>query len=81
MISVEDNGPGINPDQLDRIFEPFFTTRREGTGLGLSISDQLVKNNGGTIRASSKPGQGACFEVRFPAVTGRADVHGSPRLV
>ncbi len=72
-ISVEDNGPGISRDQLERIFEPFFTTRREGTGLGLSISDQLVKNNGGTIRASSEPGQGACFEVRFPAIAERAD--------
>jgi two-component system sensor histidine kinase HydH len=67
ILSVQDSGPGISNEQLEKIFEPFFTTRREGTGLGLSISDQLVKNNGGCMRAISKPGEGACFEVRFPS--------------
>jgi two-component system sensor histidine kinase HydH len=67
ILSIQDSGPGIGKEQLEKIFEPFFTTRREGTGLGLSISDQLVKNNGGWIRATSVPGQGACFEVAFPS--------------
>ena len=65
-VSIQDAGPGMSPEQLDRIFDPFFTTRREGTGLGLSISFQLVKNNGGRIRATSEPGQGSCFQVIFP---------------
>jgi len=66
IISIRDDGSGIAPEQLDHIFDPFFTTRREGTGLGLSISYQLVKNNGGSIRATSEPGRGACFYVSFP---------------
>ncbi len=64
--AIQDAGPGISPEQLDRIFDPFFTTKREGTGLGLSISYQLVKNNEGRIWATSKPGQGACFFTSFP---------------
>lgn len=66
VISIQDNGPGINPEDLKRIFDPFFTTKREGTGLGLSVSYQLVSNNGGRIRVESPPGQGACFKVSFP---------------
>jgi signal transduction histidine kinase len=68
ITSIQDAGPGINSEQLDRIFDPFFTTKREGTGLGLSISYQLVKNNGGRIWATSKPKQGACFDIAFPIV-------------
>ncbi len=66
-ISIQDNGPGIKPEQLDSIFDPFFTTKREGTGLGLSISYQLVQNNGGRIWATSESGRGACFHVSFPS--------------
>ena len=68
VISIRDSGPGISPENLDRIFDPFFTTRGDGTGLGLSISYQLVRNNGGRIRAISLPGEGACFEIAFPAM-------------
>ncbi len=71
VISVEDSGPGIEPENLDRIFDPFFTTKREGTGLGLSISYQLVRNNGGRIRITSSPGHGACFLVSFPLAASR----------
>jgi two-component system sensor histidine kinase HydH len=65
-LSIRDHGSGIPPEDLDHIFDPFFTTRREGTGLGLSISYQLIKNNGGRIRATSEPGRGSCFLVSFP---------------
>ena len=68
VISIQDSGPGISPEHLDRIFDPFFTTKREGTGLGLSISYQLVSSNGGRIRVTSPPGEGACFIVSFPIV-------------
>ncbi len=70
IISIQDRGPGIDPDQLDSIFDPFYTTKREGTGLGLSISYQLVKNNGGRIWVTSEPGMGACFHVAFPESRG-----------
>ncbi len=66
ITSIQDAGPGICADHLEKIFDPFFTTRREGTGLGLSISYQLVKNNGGRIQVTSEPGQGACFSISFP---------------
>jgi len=66
ITSVQDNGPGIAAEKLDRVFDPFFTTKKEGTGLGLSISYQLVTNNGGRIWATSKPGEGACFCIGFP---------------
>ncbi len=66
VISVQDFGPGITAENLDRIFEPFFTTKREGTGLGLAISYQLISHNGGRIFAESLPGQGACFRISFP---------------
>jgi two-component system sensor histidine kinase HydH len=66
IVSIQDDGSGINPDQLDSVFDPFFTTKRQGTGLGLSISYQLVRNNGGRIWVTSESGEGACFHVGFP---------------
>jgi two-component system sensor histidine kinase HydH len=68
ITTIQDAGPGIDPDQLDKIFDPFFTTKREGTGLGLSISYQLVKNNGGRLWVTPNPGQGGRFLVGFPAI-------------
>lgn len=68
VVGIQDNGPGIPEKTLQQIFEPFFTTKEtgKGTGLGLSITYGLVKKLGGTIRATSTPGEGAFFEVRFP---------------
>lgn len=70
VTSIQDSGPGMSKEQLDRIFDPFYTTKREGTGLGLSISHQLVRNNGGRIWATSEPGRGACFNIAFPIYRG-----------
>ncbi len=72
VVSVEDEGCGIEPEFLERIFDPFFTTKPvgEGTGLGLSISYQIVRNHGGDISAQSKLGQGTCFRVELPAADG-----------
>jgi len=69
-VAVSDNGAGI-PEQIrQRIFDPFFTTKEvgQGTGLGLSISYEIVKNHGGEILVSSRPGTGATFTVRLPLV-------------
>lgn len=67
-IAVEDTGPGISEEMLDKIFEPFFTTKEpgEGTGLGLSVSYAIVKEHKGTIRVASVPGRGSTFTLRFP---------------
>ena len=73
MIELEfaDTGPGIEEEHLARIFEPFFTTKPEGegTGLGLSIVYGIIQSHGGTIRAESKPGQGASFTITLPVKT------------
>jgi signal transduction histidine kinase len=67
IIEVEDDGPGIAPDMLDKIFSPFLTTKpRTGTGLGLSISKQIIEQHGGTFSVYNKPQSGACFHITFP---------------
>ncbi|MEP4534215.1 MAG: tetratricopeptide repeat protein [Cyclobacteriaceae bacterium] len=60
LITVADNGVGIDPKILTKIYDPFFTTKDvgEGTGLGLSITYRLIKNLGGQIRHESTPGKG-----------------------
>lgn len=55
-IKVIDNGPGIPPEIMDQIFIPFFTTKENGSGIGLSLSRQIMKNHGGSIEATSAPG-------------------------
>jgi signal transduction histidine kinase len=62
-LTVEDNGPGIPPESLDRIFNPFFTTKDEGTGLGLSIVHRIVEAHNGIIKATNRKGGGARFEI------------------
>ncbi|MET0592915.1 MAG: PAS domain S-box protein [Polyangiaceae bacterium] len=67
-IVVEDDGPGMTKEILDRAFEPFFTTKPpgEGSGLGLSLVHGIVTQHEGAIVARSVPGQGARFELYFP---------------
>ncbi len=79
MISVSDNGEGIDPDHLPRIFEPFFTTKQagKGTGLGLSTTYGIVKQSGGHITVSSVRGRGTTFRVYFPKLAEAYDSTGS----
>ncbi|MCX7726880.1 MAG: response regulator [Chitinispirillaceae bacterium] len=69
-ISVEDNGPGIPPEIIDRIFEPYFTTREvgKGSGMGLAVVHGIVKNHGGVISVKSEVGKGAIFTLLFPSI-------------
>ncbi|WP_352505968.1 sensor histidine kinase [Mesorhizobium sp. M0048] len=79
IVTVDDNGPGIRADNIDRIFERFYTDRPAGeafgqnSGLGLSISRQIVEAHGGTLSAENIPGtkpgeiKGARFVVTLPA--------------
>ncbi len=68
IVSVYDNGTGINEDTLRRVFDPFFTTNEvgKGMGLGLSVSHTIVKNHGGNLLASSKLGEGSRFYFDLP---------------
>ena len=67
-VSIQDNGKGISPENLQKIFDPFFTTKPvgQGTGLGLSISYQIVQAHGGTIHVASVPGKGTKFVISLP---------------
>jgi signal transduction histidine kinase len=67
-LEVDDTGPGIPVQHLDRIWDPFFTTKPpgQGTGLGLSITQRIVARHDGSIRAENLPGGGARFTVELP---------------
>jgi signal transduction histidine kinase len=69
VLEVQDQGPGIPEDLLDRIFDPFITAGKEnGSGLGLAISRKIVEAHGARIDAANLPETGACFRIRFPSV-------------
>ena len=70
-LTVNDTGPGIQPELKKVIFDPYFTTKAEGqgTGLGLSVARSIVQNYGGTIRVVDRKGRGASFRVLLPATT------------
>jgi two-component system NtrC family sensor kinase len=78
-ITVEDDGPGVPPDLVERIFEPFFTTKNpgEGTGLGLSICHGIIKEHGGRLSHVPMAQRGAMFQVELPA--GAPAVKRTPR--
>ena len=69
IVSITDNGCGMDADTLQHIFDPFFSTRDsgQGTGLGLSITHRIIEDHGGTVTPlSNGPGQGSTFQVRLP---------------
>jgi signal transduction histidine kinase len=65
-ISLQDTGPGIDPNKLTSIFDPFVTTKANGTGLGLAICKMIIEHHGGKLSAVSDMHDGARFEVTLP---------------
>jgi C4-dicarboxylate-specific signal transduction histidine kinase len=65
LIEVQDSGPGVKPEDVERIFEPFFTTRPEGIGMGLSISRSMIESHGGRIW-TVPISRGALFAISLP---------------
>jgi len=68
LLSVQDQGTGIEKEILPKIFDPFFTNKPNGTGLGLATCYSIVKRHGGHIEAHSSPGEGALFRIYLPIV-------------
>jgi PAS domain S-box-containing protein len=72
-ITVQDQGTGIDEEDLARIFDPYFTTKDTGSGLGLATAYAIAKNHEGHITVTSVPGAGTRFDVYVPATTGTID--------
>jgi len=68
LIEIEDNGPGIDKEIIDKIFNPFFSTKEpgQGTGLGLSVSYGIIREHDGEIRVQSTPDHSTCFTIILP---------------
>lgn len=65
IISIADNGSGIDPEALEKIFIPFFTTKKNGSGIGLSLSRQIMRQHQGSLTVKSTVGKGTEFAMRF----------------
>jgi signal transduction histidine kinase len=66
-VAVDDNGPGVPPEERERIFRPFWSRDDSGTGLGLAIAHELAVALGGRIELESRRGRGSRFELLLPA--------------
>jgi signal transduction histidine kinase len=72
LISIHDDGSGMDAEVRDKIFEPFFTTKARGTGLGLPLVRRAVESYGGKIQVNSAPGEGTTFVFSIPTKVGSA---------
>src|SRR4029077_8048105 len=68
-VTVEDSGPGIDPQKLESIFTAFLTTKSHGMGLGLAISRIIVERHGGQLTASSAGKSGALLQIMLPTAS------------
>jgi signal transduction histidine kinase len=65
LLTISDNGVGMDEEERERIFNPYFTTKKSGTGLGLYIAQKIIKDHGGKIRIESKKNKGTDFIIVF----------------
>lgn len=66
VVSVADEGSGINPEDQDKLFVPYFSRKRTGTGLGLAIVHRIITDHDGQIRAANNQPKGAVFTIELP---------------
>jgi two-component system sensor histidine kinase VicK len=71
VLTVQDEGMGIAPDDQERVFDKFFRTAEAssaigGTGLGLAVAREIVETHGGSIKVESEPGEGSRFWIELP---------------
>ncbi|MFA6093491.1 MAG: PAS domain-containing protein [Elusimicrobiota bacterium] len=79
MISISDNGPGMEPGTKAHLFEPFFTTKERGSGLGLATVYGIIKQSSGEIDVESELGLGTIFRIYLPRVQEAEQVPAAPK--
>jgi signal transduction histidine kinase len=71
VFSVQDNGCGIEPEQIQNIFQPFYSTKgSKGTGIGLAVTRKIVLEHDGRVEVDSRPGHGTTFRLIIPCLSG-----------
>ena len=65
VLSVIDNGVGIDPEYIEKVFDPFYSTKEEGTGLGLAVCHSIADRHGAKFEVASEPGVGSTFSLKF----------------
>lgn len=77
-VEIEDNGPGIDEEELPRLFSLFESTKGfKGTGLGLAVSQKILQEHGGRIDVRTKSGVGTCFRLEWPYQSDDGESHES----
>jgi signal transduction histidine kinase len=70
LLAVQDSGPGIDLQNLERVFEPFYTTKTSGIGMGLPVCRSIINAHGGRLWATRNEPQGAVFQFTLPPQAG-----------
>jgi signal transduction histidine kinase len=65
IVTIQDNGKGMDKEQMGRLFEPYFSTKNDGNGLGLANAQNIILSHEGKISAESEKGVGTTFTVSF----------------
>jgi len=80
LIEIEDTGPGIRAQDLEKIFIPFFTTKKDGHGIGLALAHRIITDHGGTLTAANSTRHGAIFTVKLPALIRSSETDGEEQM-